>query len=185
MSMCESSRYSRQKKQMTAFSLGARLPLGANGRLALSLPQSYCLNPLCSPTAPSSEGAEAAPPQSTELQKCVPQLSPPQAGCPHPSCCGATPQRATFPVRGRSSAAGGSLRFAAVALSFQNVPARRAHIHFSCARRARFMCRRHASCAIACFICEAKKSRLSINRKTGINLAVPLSLAMPKAPLAL
>ena len=44
-SMCESSRYSRQKKQMTAFSLSARLPLGANSDLALSLPQSRCFNP--------------------------------------------------------------------------------------------------------------------------------------------
>ena len=52
---------------MAAFSLGARLFLGVNSRLALSLPQSYCLNPLCSTTAPSSEGAEAAPPQSTDL----------------------------------------------------------------------------------------------------------------------
>ena len=32
-----------------------------------------------------SEGAEAAPPQATELQRRVPQLSPLLAGCPHPS----------------------------------------------------------------------------------------------------
>ena len=101
--------------------------------------------------------ARALPRRTRNLQKCVPQLSPPQAGCPHPSCCGAAPQRATFPVRGRSSAAGGSLRFAAVALSFQNVPARRAHIHFSCARRARFMCRRHASCAEGALHLRSKK----------------------------
>ena len=44
-----------------------------------------------------SEGAEAAPPQATELQRRVPQLSPPPAGCPHPSRCGAAPHRATFP----------------------------------------------------------------------------------------
>ena len=56
-----------------------------------------------------------------------------------------------------SSAAGGSLRFAAVALSFQNVPARRAHLHFSCARRARFMCRRHASCAEGALHLRSKK----------------------------
>ena len=54
---------------MTAFSLRARLHLGANSDLAFSLPQSYCLNPLCSPTAPSSEGAEAAPPQSTDFPR--------------------------------------------------------------------------------------------------------------------
>ena len=54
---------------MTAFSLGARLHLGVNSNLALSLPQSYCSNPLCSPTAPSSEGAKAAPPQNTEFSK--------------------------------------------------------------------------------------------------------------------
>ena len=65
-SMCESSRYSRQKKQMSAFSLGARLHLGANSDLALSLPQSSPQK-LKGLTAPSSEGAEAAPPQSTDL----------------------------------------------------------------------------------------------------------------------
>ena len=45
VSMCESSRYSRQKKQMTAFSLRARLHLGANSDLAFSLPQSSPLYP--------------------------------------------------------------------------------------------------------------------------------------------
>ena len=44
-SMCENSRYSRQQRQMTAFSFGARLRLGANSRLAVSLPQSRCFNP--------------------------------------------------------------------------------------------------------------------------------------------
>ena len=45
-----------------------------------------------------SEGAKAAPPQATELQRRVPRLSPPPAGCPHPSRCGAAPHRATFPL---------------------------------------------------------------------------------------
>ena len=46
---------------------------------------------------PQGEG-KAASPQSTEFQRCVPQLSPPLAGCPHPSRCGAKAQhRATFP----------------------------------------------------------------------------------------
>ena len=40
--------------------LSARLYLTALRSRALSLPQSYCLNPERSPTAPSSEGAEAA-----------------------------------------------------------------------------------------------------------------------------
>ena len=39
-------------------------------------------------------------PQS--FQRCVPQLSPPTAGCPHPSRCGAAPHRATFP-KGKAS----------------------------------------------------------------------------------
>ena len=43
-SMCESSRYRQEKRQMTVFSLGARLHLGANSDLALSLPQSRCFN---------------------------------------------------------------------------------------------------------------------------------------------
>ena len=46
-----------------------------------------------------SEGAEAAPPQATELQRRVPQLSPLLAGCPHPSRRGAAPCH--LPQRGR------------------------------------------------------------------------------------
>ena len=38
------------------------------------------------------------PPHATELQRCEPRLSPPTAGCPHPSRCSAKAQhRATFP----------------------------------------------------------------------------------------
>ena len=48
-------------ENMCSVYFGARLYRGVNSRLELSLPQSYCLNPLCSSTAPSSEGAEAAP----------------------------------------------------------------------------------------------------------------------------
>ena len=244
MSMCESSRYSRQKKQMTAFSLGARLPLGANGRLALSLPQSYCLNPLCSPTAPSSEGAEAAPPQSTDLALLSKFGVNAITGRRYnPSVNPLNPERLDSSPSIRSEAPSFIVARAAKPLVFgakhqtQNVvrqsrtnilpkihrgaekrspsPSVRtgeprntlsclcATSSSKCARTAgthsffmrpkgalhaaepRFIPRRGASCAIACFICEAKKSRLSINRKTGINLAVPLSLAMPKAPLAL
>ena len=83
---------------MTAFSFGARLHLGANSDLALSLPQSFVAAKRRQKPAPSSEGAEAAPPHSTELQRCKPRLSPPLAGCPHPSRCSAKAQhRATFP----------------------------------------------------------------------------------------
>ena len=52
VSMCESSRHSQQQKQMTAFSFGARLHLGANSTLALSLPQSRCFNPFSSRQLP-------------------------------------------------------------------------------------------------------------------------------------
>ena len=44
-----------------------------------------------------SEGGEGAPAPCTELQKCKPRLSPPTAGCPHPSRRGTVPHRATFP----------------------------------------------------------------------------------------
>ena len=143
-SMCESSRYRQEKRQMTAFSLGARLYLGANSTLALSLPQSrlcilwarqlcplavlrlcfgYSLSHLrtaaaCRLTASAtggarkpnpSEGAEAAPPQTTDLQRCAPQLSPPLAGCPHPSRCGAAPHRATFP-KGKAKRSAAAVR---------------------------------------------------------------------------
>ena len=46
---------------MTAFSLGARLHLGVNSTLALSLPQSFVAAKRRQKPAPSSEGAEAAP----------------------------------------------------------------------------------------------------------------------------
>ena len=44
-------------------------------------------------------GAEATPPQATELQRRVPQLSPLLAGCPHPSRRGVAPCH--LPQRGR------------------------------------------------------------------------------------
>ena len=52
---------------MTAFSLGARLSLGANSALALSLPQSFVVAKRRQNPAPSSEGAKAAPPQTAEF----------------------------------------------------------------------------------------------------------------------
>ena len=51
---------------MTAFSFSARLHLDVSSNRALSLPQSSPQK-LKGLTAPSSEGAEAAPPQSTDL----------------------------------------------------------------------------------------------------------------------
>ena len=52
---------------MTVFSLGARLHLGANSDRALSLPQSFVVAKRRQKPAPSSEGAEAAPPQAAEF----------------------------------------------------------------------------------------------------------------------
>ena len=69
MSMRESSRYSHQQKRMTAFSLAARLNLGANSTLALSLPQSFVAAKRRQKPAPSSEGAEAAPPHATDFPR--------------------------------------------------------------------------------------------------------------------
>ena len=58
---------SAQREPRTALRrLSPRLSLTAHRRLALSLPQSYCLNPERSPTAPSSEGAEGAPAPCTD-----------------------------------------------------------------------------------------------------------------------
>ena len=54
---------------MTAFSLGARLNLGANSTLALSLPQSFVAAKRRQKPAPSSEGAEAAPPHATDFPR--------------------------------------------------------------------------------------------------------------------
>ena len=42
--------------------------------------------------------------RAQDLQKREPQLSPPLAGCPHPSRRGVTPHRATFP-KGKAKAA--------------------------------------------------------------------------------
>ena len=63
---------------MTAFSLGARLPFGANSALALSLPQSFVAAKRRQKPAPSSEGAEAAPPHTTDFpqrKKCSNRFS--------------------------------------------------------------------------------------------------------------
>ena len=93
-SMCESSRYSRQQRRLTAFSLGARLHLGANSRLALSLPQSRCFNPFSPRQLPPQREPRRLPPQATELQKCerkaflsLSPLSPRSGGArkPNPS----------------------------------------------------------------------------------------------------
>ena len=144
---------------MTAFSFGARLHLGANSDLALSLPQSFVAAKRRQKPAPSSEGAEAAPPHSTELQRCKPRLSPPLAGCPHPSRCSAKAQhRATFP-KGKAKAALESQtpqrepRFAFNSPLWQYpIKMCRDPRHTSTrpkgalhAPKARFMCRRHAS----------------------------------------
>ena len=61
-SMCENTLYRQWQKQMTAFSLRARLHLGANSRLALSLPQSSPLYPkrLDSSLLRGSRGGSAA-----------------------------------------------------------------------------------------------------------------------------
>ena len=54
---------------------------------------------------PPQREARRLPPQATELQRCVPRLSPPTAGCPHPSRRSAKAQhRATFP-KGKARAA--------------------------------------------------------------------------------
>ena len=52
---------------MTVFSLSARLYFGANSNRALSLPQSFVVAKRRQKPAPSSEGAEAAPPQTAEF----------------------------------------------------------------------------------------------------------------------
>ena len=59
---------------------------------------------------PPQREARRLPPQATELQRCEPQLSPPTAGCPHPSRCSAKAQhRATFP-KGKARAAAAAER---------------------------------------------------------------------------
>ena len=58
---------------MTAFSLGARLHLDVSSNRALSLPQSFVAAKRRQKPAPSSEGAEAAPPQAADLPRCKPQ----------------------------------------------------------------------------------------------------------------
>ena len=52
---------------MVAFLLAARLHLAAQHRRALSLPQSFCAAKRRKNPAPSSEGAEAAPPHTAEF----------------------------------------------------------------------------------------------------------------------
>ena len=113
---------------MTAFSLGARLPLGANSALALSLPQSFVAAKRRQKPAPSSEGAEAA------------------TAAEHGGYLGED--------RGAEIRA----QFASVAIPYQNVPRPAAHLNApkgraSCGEaalhvpKARFIPRRGASFA--------------------------------------
>ena len=52
---------------MTAFSLGARLNLGANSGLAVSLPQSRCFNPFSPRQLPPQREPRRLPPQTTDF----------------------------------------------------------------------------------------------------------------------
>ena len=62
---------------------------------------------------PQGEGKGGCRRKATELQGCEPRLSPPTAGCPHPSRCSAKAQhRATFPKGKAKAAAAASHRFA-------------------------------------------------------------------------
>ena len=126
---------------MTAFSLGARLPLGANSRLALSLPQSrLCI--LWARQLPPQREPRRLPrkPQSLPCRAQGSQERTPSPLCEIPNSEFRIPHYSVPPP-------------------LQNVRARRAHLHFSCAQRARFMRRRRASCAQrAHFICEAKNA---------------------------
>ena len=77
-SMCENTLYRQWQKQMTAFSLGARLHLDVSSNRALSLPQSFVAAKRRQKPAPSSEGAEAAPPHTTDFpqrKKCSNRFS--------------------------------------------------------------------------------------------------------------
>ena len=47
--------------------------------------------------AKSAHSARRLRRKPQNFQKCVPQLSPLLAGCPHPALCGAAPHSATFP----------------------------------------------------------------------------------------
>ena len=62
------------------------------------------------PRLPLRREARRLPPHATELQRCEPRLSPPTAGCPHPSRRSAKEQhRATFP-KGKARAAAAAER---------------------------------------------------------------------------
>ena len=67
---------------MTAFSLRARLHLGANSNLALSLPQSFVAAKRRQNPAPSSEGAEAAAAASHRIEKVRAAVKPAFGGLP-------------------------------------------------------------------------------------------------------
>ena len=64
----------------------------------------------------------AAPAPCTALPKRKPQLSPPRAGCPHPSLCGAVPHSATFPQGEGEAAAAAHHRFTSVCYSSFRIP---------------------------------------------------------------
>ena len=171
---------------MIPVSFSVRLHLDVSSNRALSLPQSFVAAKRRQKPAPSSEGAEAAPPQSTELQRCKPRLSPPLAGCPHPSRCSAARSTAPPSPRGRlrrrskakplrGSRDSRSVRLCGRAPSkcaaTRGTPQR--------AQRARFMRRSRASCAEGtlhtpkgCFICSTHVPSFSrfLRLKAGVEI---------------
>ena len=140
---------------MTAFSLSARLYFGANSNRALSLPQSrLCI--LWARQLPPQREPRRLPPQTADL------LS-------------------VSAVEPRALCAGGSLRFNSVPPPLQNVRARRAHLHFSCAQRARFMRRRRASCAVGALHLRSKKpAEAGFLLFTHISLQATMSIPVPR-----
>ena len=86
----------RVKKRAFAFSLAyIKCFLAYSLSLSLRLPAQILYAGI---HLPPQREARALPRRARNLQGCVPRLSPPLAGCPHPSRYGAkAPCRATFP----------------------------------------------------------------------------------------
>ena len=108
---------------MTAFSFGVRLHLGANSRLAVSLPQSRCFNPFSPRQLPPQREPRRLPPQSTEV------------------ISARTGEPRTRSIRLCGNTLSKCVRTAHTHLFFMRP---KGALH---APKARFMCRRHASFA--------------------------------------
>ena len=178
-----------------------RLYLLLSHRFCVSLLPSRRFNHLYAVPPPSSEGGEAALCAAVRAQ--LPLCAPSIKMCRHRRRSKAKPLRGSrggyrrkpqsLPCRAQGSRERTPSPLCEIPNSefriphysvpppLQNVRARRAHLHFSCAQRARFMRRRRASCAGGALHLQSKKpAEAGFLLFAHISLQATMSIPVPR-----